>query len=108
MPPYILSIVLSCLMPMSSTCACLCPTKSSHCLCGLPMISLHPSFQALLVSIHPGYVSKETEFSFRYLLHDVCGALVESTPFVRRVMFSTPALAPRRDLGQVLYSLLPV
>ena len=40
----------------------------------------------------------------------VGGALVESTPFVRRVMGSTPAPAATytRDLGQVLHAQLPV
>jgi len=35
------------------------------------------------------------------------GALVESIAFNRRVVGSTPALAVRRDLGQVLYLQLP-
>src|SRR6218665_2602531 len=36
------------------------------------------------------------------------GALVESMPFDLRVVGSNPALAPRRDLGQVLHLQLPV
>ena len=36
------------------------------------------------------------------------GALVETMTFNRRVVGSTPALPPHRDLGQVLYLQLPV
>ena len=36
------------------------------------------------------------------------GALVETMTFNRRVVGSTPALAPRRDHGQVLYLQVPV
>ena len=36
------------------------------------------------------------------------GALVETMTFNRRVVGSTSALPPRRDLGQVLYLQLPV
>jgi len=35
------------------------------------------------------------------------GTLVETMTFNRRVMGSTPAIAPRRDLEQVLYLQLP-
>ena len=36
------------------------------------------------------------------------GSLVDSWPFARRVLGLNPALAPRRDLGQVLHSQLHV
>src|SRR6218665_93479 len=43
-----------------------------------------------------------------HLMWGVCGALVESTPFVRRIMVRLPLWPPSRDLGQVLNSQLPV